>query len=108
MDETFEKKLEQFLKENGVEEISDNNKERLKMLYKVVRTRRVDMDCLDYNYSTDKNIMDSRDYVSKIQHLQINITEGNYYIANIKGIIKEEKRQKFAAKVKKIFGIKEK
>ena len=106
MKKSFDVDLNSYLKDNGIEEVSSDNKEKLKQLYNIVRTRRVDMDCLDFKYSTDKSCMAAEDYVSTIQNLQINITEGYYYICNVKDIIKEEKR--FAAKVKKLFGIKEK
>ena len=108
MEENFEEKLEKYLKKNGIEDTNKSKKEILKLLVSIVEGRKVDLDCLDLKFQSNKSCMTTEEYVERIHNLQINVTEGNYYLANVRGIIKEERRQAFFGKVKKLFGINKK
>lgn len=107
MDKEFEEELENYLKENGVKIIPGSNKEKLEILKAIVYNSRYDMDIaeLKNNADKDKGITDDS-YLDKVQNLELNLYNGLYYIINVKGIVKEEKKLKRRIKIKRFFGLK--
>ena len=103
----FEEGLTDYLKKNGIEEIPTSNKEKLELLKKIVFHSRVDIDFTDLKHSKEvaKGIKDDN-YINNIHNLEINVYHGLYYISNVKGIIREEKKLERRAKIKKIFKLK--
>ncbi len=107
MEKEFEENLEKYLKENGVKEVPSTNKEKLEILKKIVFNSKVDIDIADLKNSNnrEKGITDNT-YVDKIQNLEVNVYNGLYYISNVRGIVREERKLERKAKIKKFFGLK--
>lgn len=104
----FNKKLENYLKNNGVNDIPTNNKEKLKLLKAIVFNGKVDIDVADLKQAKNRaNGVKDKDntYFDTIQNLELNVSDGLYYIANIKGIVKEERKLKRRTKIKSFFKI---
>ena len=103
----FEKDLEVYLKNNGVEKIPTDNKQRLAILKAIVEKSKVDEDIADIiNTKNRSKGIEDPEFLSKVQNLEVNIYNGTYHIANVKYLIKKEKKALRKAKIKKIFGIK--
>lgn len=119
--EEFNEKLDAFLDKHGYdsEEVMDN-KDRLRALRNIAMISENDMIVLEQQYTSnridkpeleeDVRVSDRSnysnnfdDYVSTIHNLEVNVHNARYYIANIKGIIREERRENFRKKVKSLF-----
>ena len=103
----FNKNLDEYLKKNGVKEIPTTNKEKLRLLRTIVYNSKVSIDLADLKQSSNrsKGISDPS-YVDTIQNLEINVYNGCYYISNVRGIVREERKLSRIAKVKSLFGVK--
>ena len=107
IEKEFEENLTNYLKNNGIEEIPSTNKEKLQLLKNIVFNSRVNIDCADLKHSKDvaAGIKDEG-FLENIQNLEVNVHNGLYYIANIRGIVKEERKLERKTKIKKILGMK--
>lgn len=103
MGSSFEERLEDYLRKNGIEEIPSNKKEVLKLLNKIVYESKVDIDYTDMLHSNNNDKLNDEEYVRAIRNLEINLTNAQYYLSNVRGIIKEEKRLKRKEAIKKLF-----
>lgn len=103
----FEAKVENYLKNNGVKEMPTNNKDKLELLKKIVFSTKVSVDCIDLEHAKKlaEGIKDEG-YLENVQNLELNISNGLYYISNVRGILKEERKLERKAKIKRIFKIK--
>ena len=89
----FDKELESYLIKNGVEDINLSRKETFKKLKKIVETSKVDLDCTELRYTKNPGLMTAEEYVKEIHNIQINITEGNYFIGGMIDLVKIEKQR---------------
>ena len=106
MQKEFEEKLVNYLKKNGVEEIPSDNKQLLALLDNIAYNKRVDIDFLEIEHNKVKSTETEKDrdnYVKSVQNLEIDVHNAEYYMANIRGIIKQEKRLKRKKFIKKLF-----
>lgn len=102
----FYEKVDDFLKKNGVKELPDSNKEKLKMLRQITYNEKVNVDCLEIAYEknkgTDKEIS-TDEYLDLTHRLEINSHNASYLAANLKLVVKEEQRLERIAKIKTLF-----
>ena len=108
MEKNFEEALVEYLKKNGAKEIPADNKGKLEMLKNIVFNEKTNLDIIDIRNAKAKEegSANSNEYLGRITNIHINIHNALYYIANIKAIIKEDKKLKRKAAIKKIFRIK--
>ena len=104
----FEEELVEYLKKNGAIEIPDSNVERLKLLRRIVYNEKVNLDIVDMKYAKDKEngVADVNVYIDRLHEIQGNIHDALYYVSNVSGMVKEEKKLKRKTLFKRIFGIK--
>lgn len=107
MEKEFEERLEKYLSDNGAKIIPSSNKEKLEILKKIVFNGKIDIDIADLRNANNKEngIIDTN-YIDKIQNLEVNVSDGLYYICIIRGIIREEKRLERNTKIKRFFKLK--
>ena len=107
VEQEFEENLVNYLKNNGVTEIPNDKKETLQLLKRIVFNSRVNIDCIDMAHTKEvaKGIKDP-EYINNIHNLELNVYNGLYYISNVNGIIREEKKLAKKSKIKKLFRIK--
>ena len=107
MQKEFEEDLEKYLRDNGVRIIRGSNKEKLELLKKIVFNSKIDIDIIDLknNNNRENGIIDNS-YLDEVQNLEVNVYNGLYYISNVRGIVREEKKLERKAKIKKFFGLK--
>lgn len=107
MQKEFEEDLEKYLRDNGVRIIPGSNKEKLELLKKIVFNSKIDIDIIDLknNNNRENGIIDNS-YLDEVQNLEVNVYNGLYYISNVRGIVREEKKLERKAKIKKFFGLK--
>ena len=78
------------------------------LLKKIVFNSKIDIDIIDLknNNNRENGIIDNS-YLDEVQNLEVNVYNGLYYISNVRGIVREEKKLERKAKIKKFFGLKQ-
>ena len=118
--EEFDEKLDAFLEKNGYNSTILDNKTKLKVLRNIAMTSENDMIVLeekftanrrnDYVLEEDVRVSNKSfcskeidDYVNMIHNLEVNVHNSRYYITNVKGIIREERKENIKRRIKSLF-----
>ena len=103
----FDKELETYLNKNGVEDTNISKKEIYKKLKKIIDSSKVDLDCVELRYTKNPGSMTVDEYLKQIHNIQINITEGHYFLYGMVDLVEIEKRKlRLEARQKKFEKIK--
>lgn len=118
--EEFDEKLDAFLEKNGYNSTILDNKTKLKVLRNIAMTSENDMIVLEEKFTanrrndyvleedvrvSNKSVCSKEidDYVNMIHNLEVNVHNSRYYITNVKGIIREERKENIKRKIKSLF-----
>lgn len=97
MENNFYENLEEYLKNNGIEEMPKTKKELYKTLKAVLFNIKVAEDHTDLVYSKGKDTISRDEYLDRLEDINKNYINGIYYKINVRNIIKEERKQKIKA-----------
>ena len=97
--------LEEFFEENDIEYKNLTEKDKLKLLKRIVSTCKVDKDFLEQQYA-DKKKITSEEFIKELQNIELRQVQAQSLIFRIYDLQKEykkEKREETLQKIKTIF-----
>ena len=106
IDVEFYQKLNEFLTSNYVQDIPSSNLEKLNILRQIIYNEKVNVDCLEIAYEKNKgtaNAIPTDEFLNLTHRIEINTQNASYFAANLRMIVKEEKRTLRFKKVKEFF-----